>query len=718
MALSAATASLHLAALHDDDEDGDEYCFYGNREEHVTERWSSRAIDKGSPLSWPKYRSRSVTTGSGHDGTRLCFPCRFTRHSNYQQFKKSCDLCSMIWDAFFSQPHRMILDQKRYRFILLESSKRLGLIEAHVRDQYSVKTVGTPVNVFRGPTKPPRTPTLVSQTEQALAAQDILRPRLRDLDCQTSLLKSWLALCGLQHDARCRKPHSSPRPNLRLIDTQDECIVAVGSNNWQPEHYVALSYCCGNQEQLRSRTAGSYSGLARKGALLHMPLPQTISDAMMLVKRLGLRYLWVDALCIRQDNEADKREQILQIGFVYESAMFTIVAASGKDSDAGLPGVRPNTRFRQQYGVRIGGETYIASIQNPVDEIYTSKTSKWARRAWTFQEELLSPRRLIFTDEQVWWQCQCATWCEQLQLEITDPKSFPFGAQTVTKPLKRQASELSPQYYEDLVTNYAPRELSYPSDVFNAFAGVLSMVKTRFNEGFLWGLMTSTFERHLFWTGRSKERVLLRQKPFPSWSWMAWIGSVSFEITYTYSPEIVCYVIGKDEVVSKCNQILGRNSEALRAQINNLSLDEHLTVSIEDILSTYPNSMLQRGFHLFFWTYSAKLYLTFEGRVTLPSAVHWTVKFEDTNSMQQLPASSPDYGYLLPTLDYRDTCKSSPCECILLARASGIGTYNAPYVLLMLITRRDGIVYRRGIANMPESIWHRADKTWELIALG
>ena len=112
----------------------------------------------------------------------------------------------------------------------------------------------------------------------------------------------------------------------------------------------------------------------------------------------------------------------------------------------------------------------------------------------TFQEELLSRRRLVFTDEQVWWRCPCATWCEQSQLENQDAIGFLSNGQMVELSLKERYSKLRPKDYFDLVSRYAQRELSHPSDALNPFKGILSILTDYSNEQFFWGFAISSFE--------------------------------------------------------------------------------------------------------------------------------------------------------------------------------------------------------------------------------
>ncbi|KKY28440.1 putative heterokaryon incompatibility [Phaeomoniella chlamydospora] len=483
---------------------------------------------------------------------------------------------------------------------------------------------------------------------------------------------------------------------LRLGRT---CVIITtvpnsGVGQW-PKEYVALSYVWGDREQVYAPTGEEYAALAEKGALSNLRLSTTIHDAILSVQRLGLRYLWADALCIRQHDASDKDEQIAQMGFVYQSAMFTIIAASGHDCDAGLPGVRPRTRFKEQKFVQAGDITLVSSIQYPGDKIVTAETSKWTRRAWTFQEELLSPRQLIFTDEQIWWRCSCATWCEASQLETTDTVGFFLTGQAVAPRLDQRYAKLTPDRYFDLVTNYARRQLSYPSDALNAFAGILSMLTEYSHERFLWGLMTSTFERQLYWVGKAKPRASPEHGYFPTWSWVGWEGEVSFRHYRTYNPSITCYVLQRD------------NNELKWVPISNST-----TTSTSTTIP--PNKLLPR-FHILLHTTLATFYLTPQGRLTLP---HLPARPSYSKTGLHL-GSKPDYGYLVPSLDGPELCEKGWRECILLGKKPKESQWDVDHMVVMLVERRDdGIAYRLGMADLCREVWELAERREERIVLG
>src|SRR5206468_126482 len=118
---------------------------------------------------------------------------------------------------------------------------------------------------------------------------------------------------------------------IRIIDVERACILTAPSNC----KYLALSYVWGkDQPKLTMSTLTSWS---QEGALLETQTPRTIRDAMVLTLELGERYLWVDSLCIIQDDPEHRKKQIEHMYIIYHRAYLTIIAAGGDDCDAGIP---------------------------------------------------------------------------------------------------------------------------------------------------------------------------------------------------------------------------------------------------------------------------------------------------------------------------------------------------------------------------------------------
>ena len=137
---------------------------------------------------------------------------------------------------------------------------------------------------------------------------------------------------------------------------------------------------------------------------------------MELVSRIGKRYLWVDSLCIVQDDDNDKQQQLTIIDSIYSNAEFVIMAAAGDNASAGLPGVGSTIR-RIFQGIEDIDRVKLITIQPPAQAVV--QKSVWIRRGWTFQEIMLSRRALVFTQSLVYWNCQVTSLREDLSNDFS-----------------------------------------------------------------------------------------------------------------------------------------------------------------------------------------------------------------------------------------------------------------------------------------------------------
>lgn len=345
---------------------------------------------------------------------------------------------------------------------------------------------------------------------------------------------------------------------FRLIDVQRRCICEFRDVIIADLQYVALSYVWGIKIFFQLKSHNSES-MGKDGSIDAVYLPQTILDSIELLRRLGLRYLWVDALCIQQDNIDDKVYQITRMSSIYLSAFFTVVAAAGEDPERGLPGLREGTRRWEQREVVVippSSEDEGLSVVNCLKS-YTDKyneyysrgqesvdMNKWSHRAWTLQETALSHRRLTFTDEQVFWTCQQGYFCEESWLEVPEVriKHFMSSVHKISMP-GLGGDETDPwALYSQLVDNYTRRDITYDGDIFDAFVAVTQAFERQVCTDFLWGLPCSHLEMGLMWDTDHgiKRRTALstlpmtslnKQVTFPTWSWMGWRGQTSCRVT-------------------------------------------------------------------------------------------------------------------------------------------------------------------------------------------
>lgn len=200
--------------------------------------------------------------------------------------------------------------------------------------------------------------TLLANDSPAPSTSFLARPIQED-KIDFRMVRKWIAICENGHGQDCNKSMMREHqlqhpvdiiPEFRLVDVIDNCLVR-GVNVGRTK-YATLSYVWGRVDFLRTlkSTVGRFEqhgGLKRPE--FYEKIPWTIRDAMQVTKKIGLRYLWVDSLCIVQDDDSGKKEEaIRKMDLVYGASFITILAATGNDANAGLPGVRPGTRnFRQ-----------------------------------------------------------------------------------------------------------------------------------------------------------------------------------------------------------------------------------------------------------------------------------------------------------------------------------------------------------------------------------
>ncbi|KAF4895511.1 hypothetical protein CGCF415_v007867 [Colletotrichum fructicola] len=383
-------------------------------------------------------------------------------------------------------------------------------------------------------------------------------------------LKGWIQHCERWHDA-CGAEYAStselPR-GFRVIDMRDMRIVQP----FEPVRFVALSYMWEASEgaghaQLVNANA---EDLGAEGSLSAVSLPRIITDTISLCRDLGERYLWVDRLCIVQDDERSKPDQIDGMDRIYRSAAFAIMAALDDRTGKGLPGYIDERRPRASlWGPPRNRNSRRGIDPNGVQAIVDP--SLWNRRGWTFQERLFTKRRLFITEYQVLFECCRAQAAEELTwgpLLKDDPYYSPveeagheddhdcgdadadagvshdgekrkknrhsFGTGFYCKPRFGKSTTIQLQDHIMLadyclwVENYTPRELSHGDDVLNAFAGVDNAVKKAMKTEVMYGLPATCLPQALMWshTGRAARRE--ETAWIPSWSWAGWVGKAGY----------------------------------------------------------------------------------------------------------------------------------------------------------------------------------------------
>ncbi|OTA67831.1 HET-domain-containing protein [Hypoxylon sp. EC38] len=342
-----------------------------------------------------------------------------------------------------------------------------------------------------------------------------------------------------------------PRRILRIheAETPGQFEVFIEDTYDRVEPFAALSYCWGGDQPFKATKSRLKSMRSGSLQLPYEELARSVQDAIKVTSRLGLKYLWVDALCIIQDDEGDKIEQIAEMPRIYNQACVTIVAARSDRATRGFLdvidlvkttrlAVRLPFRCPDQEGT-LGSAyiTYIEDSREP-DPIHF--------RAWTLQERYLSNRYLEFGRIQMRWTCAssgtqdgyCDGWkressvhipthvmfiYRELQQDIEDMNSRGSSAEWIADWIRGR--------WDAVINHYTPRKLSVLTDRILAISGIAQVFGSHMKDEYLSGLWKSTLPSFLCWQVTSDEnerfpRPLVYQGP--SWSWTGINGPVNF----------------------------------------------------------------------------------------------------------------------------------------------------------------------------------------------
>ncbi|GJC99209.1 heterokaryon incompatibility protein [Colletotrichum higginsianum] len=329
---------------------------------------------------------------------------------------------------------------------------------------------------------------------------------------------------------------SSFRPEW-LIDVVRGCVVPCDERT---SRFLTLSYTWGRTKNFR--TLKSNLGAVRQpGALFSGPIasevPLTIRNAIRLTKALGETRLWVDSLCIVQDDSLALAHDLRHMHRIFASSFLTIIAKDGQDAGYGLRGLRGISppRATKQHVVPLAGGERLATMNNSEPgkepEVYD-----YDQRMWTFQEKMFAKRQLIFANGSVIWQCNCVQWSEHVTSHAEADRR---GQMMQDEELSMSVPSLS---LNSLVVDFNRRNLTFDGDVSAAFSGISTYLERRFPRA-----PEFFFDISLLWhwSGRLRRRRTLgesSEEPMttgpPSWSWMGWQGATYFhhDLEYEYLP--------------------------------------------------------------------------------------------------------------------------------------------------------------------------------------
>lgn len=341
-------------------------------------------------------------------------------------------------------------------------------------------------------------------------------------------------------------------PCLRLVSMKNCPRLQSAAANPFETRYAAISYCWGNKEDAKKQLKTTRNNLQQHLSGIELQdMPQTIADAVQLCRAIGLRYLWVDALCIIQDDDDDWTRESFEMSNIYGNSFITLCVVTGTCCSAGFLERQHNPKtlqinFKSKVNPSVKGKLFLrmykpaekpavgafAYFENrkkfePEVHKWQLEDAPWFQRGWTLQESHFSKRKLLIGDEMayVWHQDQIES-MDGTQYHTTDRLQLDLDARK-----SRKRSLLLKWYY--LVIHYTQRSLSYERDRLPALSGLARAAARDFHDPeYLAGLWKEDVCGGLYWiskiTQNYDEYIKQRQHEYlaPSWSWASRPGHI------------------------------------------------------------------------------------------------------------------------------------------------------------------------------------------------
>jgi hypothetical protein len=365
---------------------------------------------------------------------------------------------------------------------------------------------------------------------------------------------SWINTCVATH-TECPKQEETLLPN-RVIDVGPEdgsqeprLLVSEGKRG----SYITLSHCWGGTVLLTSTTKNIET---RKASIAMKELPRTFNDAVILTRRFGVRYLWIDSLCIIQDSDEDWKQESVMMTRIYHNSFLTIAARGAANSNGGCfsLGQPLHSSCQLKYHSPDGSITGSIYVRSPYVRSSPIGEEPLETRAWALQERILSPRVVHFGSQQLLWECRNHEIREDSRpantnLDFLDSHGVFFKGATTQSYWSRRRLDISSSQLSLIVSDpdsiyqrwyriaeeYSRRKLTYNTDKVAAIHGLAALFRGRTKDTYYSGLWGYDFQGGLLWRRGeySPENLNPISSEIPSWSWLRFNGPIIYKGAWT-----------------------------------------------------------------------------------------------------------------------------------------------------------------------------------------
>ncbi|RGP58776.1 hypothetical protein FSPOR_11796 [Fusarium sporotrichioides] len=392
-----------------------------------------------------------------------------------------------------------------------------------------------------------------------------------------NIIKTWMSECDDHEICKTSLPatRNTPLPtrvldltgSLDIPNSREDIVVKLReTKKYELGIYTALSYCWGRDTSLHFKTTHETLESHKEG-IDFFSLPLVHREAILTTLYLGIRYIWIDSLCIIQDSHQDWQAESAMMGSVYSNAHLTIAATSSSSPDEGL-----HWPFQGAQTVDIHGE--IMSIRFETHLSIDRSSEPLNTRGWTLQEAVLPSRLVCFGKEQWLWKCpgRYATEDGLIDGPRVIDNGLPQWPALVHEGPGEDGKNFLSNWYQ-LIINYSRRDLTYQTDKWNAIAGLVNMFKKQTGYTYLAGLWQEDLAVGLMWEATTKG-VIRESQDAPSWSWLSVKGPIK-GLEYGSSVTSMIELIKVNSNLSLKDMSLTIKGRVLRAAIGKRSVTQN-----------------------------------------------------------------------------------------------------------------------------------------------
>ncbi|KAH8757865.1 heterokaryon incompatibility protein-domain-containing protein [Diaporthe sp. PMI_573] len=322
------------------------------------------------------------------------------------------------------------------------------------------------------------------------------------------LCRAWLGVCDQGHNhvqsyiarlpTRVIDVGERPHPHtvhLRITNREAHGIYIALSHRWQD----------GTPQTTEANLDERRNGIELAS------LPRVYREAVRITRALGIRYLWIDSLCIIQGGSQDWGAEAGRMEEVFASAYCTI--AISPPTAAGRAG---------------GGGSFEEDVEK----------GELSRRGWIFQERALSRRTIHFIGDHIYWECEACIWSEVADYRVKPSTVLSSSRFPNFQPQGDEANEFTA--FRDVFSRYSQLELTFDVDRPVALLGLESRLENLYKTNCVYGIVRKFFGESLLWQ-RSAEWIKplscfggndplssIKASKVPSWSWMAYTGAIRY----------------------------------------------------------------------------------------------------------------------------------------------------------------------------------------------